>query len=151
MQRRNKKLQPSGPPLIFFVDQNVRGAAVEGTLAAHKLPRETVVKMPIDTPDEDWLREAGQAGWVCFSRDFRILCNRNETQALIDYKVAMFTMNEASGKEYAIVRRAAYTLKRAFVARIESHADLTVVLEGGKRLPRSRRIVRNKHERTGAE
>lgn len=95
------------------------------------------------------------AGWICFSRDRRMLVRPNERNAIIYYEVALFTVGEGTGAEHAaliadalpLIRRAARDLKRAFVARIEPNADLTVLLERGKWLPQARRMRRLKSER----
>lgn len=109
---------------------------------------------PKGTLDEDWLRDAGMEGWICFSRDRRMLIRPNERNAIIYYKVALFTVGEGTAEHarlladaLPLVRRAARDLRRAFVARIEPNADLSVLLERGKWLTHARRMRRLKSER----
>lgn len=131
-------------PFTFFVDECIKCSLIVDVLQNNCLRNEYVKIAPKGTLDEDWLRDAGINGWVCFTGDHRLLVRPNEIAAIQYYGVKLFTLSNATGSEYAarisrslkIVRRAAATLKKAFVARIEDSGDLTVILEGGKLLKR---------------
>jgi hypothetical protein len=131
--RRAKQHDVGG--LTFFIDECIKCSLIVDALNQLATKRERVHVAPRGTLDEDWLRDAGIAGWVCFSRDRRMLIRPNELNAIL-YADAL-----------PLVRRAARDLKRAFVARIEPNADLSLLLERGKWLPHARRMRRLKSER----
>lgn len=151
--RRAKQRDRSG--LTFFIDECIKSSLIVETLGRLKTKHECVQVAAKGTLDEDWLRVAGMEGWVCFSRDRQMLRRPNELSAIIHYEVALFTVGEGTGAEHAkliadalpVVRRAAFELKRAFVARIEPGAQLSVLYERGKKLLHARRMRRLKHER----
>lgn len=151
--RRAKQHDAGG--LTFFIDECIKCSLIVDALNQLATKRERVHVAPKGTLDEDWLRDAGMAGWVCFSRDRRMLIRPNELNAILYYKVALFTVGVGTGAEHArliadalpLVCRAARDLKRAFVARIEPNADLSLLLERGKWLPHARRMRRLKSER----
>ena len=47
---------------------------------------------PQDCPDEDWLRDVGQQGWVAITHDGRIRYKPNELAAVIKHRVALLVM-----------------------------------------------------------
>lgn len=119
--RRAKQHDAGG--LTFFIDECIKCSLIVDALNQLATKRERVHVAPKGTLDEDWLRDAGMAGWVCFSRDRRMLIRPNELNAILYYKVALFTVGVGTGAEHArliadalpLVRRAARDLKRAFV------------------------------------
>lgn len=129
-------------PFVFFVDECLKCSAVDAALRSACAPGETVKTAAKGTLDEDWLREAGLHGWVCFSKDRQMLKRPNEIAAILQSGVGLFTLGEASGAEHAriiaaalpIVRRAARVLNRAFVARLDPGGDLVVSYRGGEKL-----------------
>ncbi len=48
-----------------------------------------------DTPDTEWLAEAGRQGWVVVTRDKRIRIRRAERQAIEDHRVGCFVLASA--------------------------------------------------------
>lgn len=134
--------------LTFFVDECIKSSLIEAALERLKTKHDRIEVARKGTLDVDWLRSAGTDGWICFSRDRRMLRRPNELEAIIYYRVALFTLDEGTGSEHAkliadalpVVRRVAGDLRRALVARIEPNAVLSVQLENGKWLPRARRL-----------
>ena len=141
--------------LTFFIDECIKSVLIEAALHRLKAKRDRVEVAKKGTLDEDWLRQAGSEGWICFSRDRRMLRRPNELNAIKYYDVALFTLDDGTGPEHArlivdawlVIRRAAHELRRAFVARIEPNAILSVLLERGVWLPRARRMRPLKGER----
>lgn len=150
---RAKPREPGG--LTFFIDECIKSSSIEETLRGLMTGRERIQVAKKGTLDEDWLRDAGFGKWVCFSRDRRMLSRPNELQAIVHYEVALFMIGEGTGAEHArliadalpVVRRAALTLRRGFIARIEAKGELTLLLERGRWLPRARRMRPLKNER----
>lgn len=141
--------------LTFFIDECIKSASIEAALRSLKTKRDRVESAKKGTPDEDWLRQAGAEGWVCFSRDHMMQKRPNELSAILYYKVALFMLGEGTGPELArmisdawpVLRRAAGELKRPFIARIEPNGSLSVRMVRGVWLPRARRMRRLKSER----
>ena len=52
-------------------------------------------RFPGNTPDEDWLAEAGRQGWVVVTRDKRIRRRRAELRALVDNHAGCFVLASA--------------------------------------------------------
>jgi hypothetical protein len=140
--------KPRDAGLTFFIDECIKSSLIEAALNRLKTKHERLQVAKKGTLDEDWLREAGMGGWVCFSRDRRMMRRPNELNAITYYRVALFTLDDGTGPEHAqliadalpVVRRAALELKRAFIARIEPNAVLSVLLERGAWLERARRM-----------
>jgi hypothetical protein len=141
-------------PFVFFIDECLGALTIRAALEAACCNGETIMTLPQGTLDTEWLTRAGGEGWVCFSKDKRMLHVPNELAAIINSGVGLFTLGSASGAKHAqllvnalpIVRRAAKQLKRAFVARIDPSGALIVVIKDGQRLDRSQRIEPNMHE-----
>lgn len=129
----------SQPDLVFYVDECLKSAALTTALRGALLKTEAMQVAPKGTLDEDWLPLVGKVGWVCLSKDRRLIIRPNELAAIVDFKVAMMLFVEANGAEHArmllaalpLIRRAAKTIPRAFVARVEPRGGLTLLYEGG--------------------
>lgn len=135
-------------PFVFFVDECIKCAAVRNALDAALLPGERTHVVAAATPDETWLEEAGRMGWVCISKDRRMLHNPNEIEAIQVHRVGLFTLGDASSEVHGqlvsaavpLLRRAARQLDRSFVARIDKSGDLVVTYDGGVKLSAPRRL-----------
>ena len=57
-----------------------------------------------DTPDDVWLREVGERGWIVITNDQRIRTRQNERQALIDYAAGCFAFGQGNRKKWDTVR-----------------------------------------------
>ena len=142
-------------PFVFFVDECLGRAVVSTAIRAACQNGETVETVSRGTLDDEWLREAGRLGWVCFSKDRSMLKRPNELQAIVLCRVGLFTVGEASGAEHArrivsglpIVRRAARMLDRAFVARLEENGDLVVSYADGTKAEPPKRMKPKINER----
>jgi hypothetical protein len=114
--------------------------------------------MPKGTLDEAWLKIAGTAGWLCLSKDRRMLHNPNELEAIKTYSVGLFTVSDASSAVHAqllaaglpVIRRTARRLNRPFVARIDKSGDIVVSYDDGERLSTPKRISPTRAERDAA-
>lgn len=135
-------------PFVFFVDECVKCSPIIDAIQAGLQPNESIEVAPKQTPDEVWLERAGVAGWLCFSKDRRMLKTPNEIRAILLFNVGLFTLGDASAAEHGrlitaglpLIRRAAQRLDRAFVVRIDKGGDLVVSYEGGERLDPMRRM-----------
>lgn len=142
-------------PFVFYVDECIKCAAILDVLEAGRLPDETIQVMPKGTLDEAWLEIAGKAGWLCLSKDRRMLHNPNELDAIMTFSVGLFTVSDASSAVHAqllaaglpVIRRVARRLKRPFVARIDKSGDMVVSYNEGARLSTPTRISPTRAER----
>jgi len=96
------------PELVIFLDRNLGR-----TVVAERLRREGArVEIHDDhfpdqrTPDEAWLRFAGQRGWVVITPDARIRYRANEKAAVESARVRQFVLT-ARGLDRTRDRRAA--------------------------------------------
>jgi PIN like domain len=51
-------------------------------------------RFPPDTPDTEWLREAGTGGWVVLSRDKKLRTRPAERRAIAAYGVGCFILTQ---------------------------------------------------------
>jgi hypothetical protein len=92
-------------PYTFFLDRSLGGAIVVQLVREACAEGEQVVAhddlFPQDTPDEDWLVDVGQRGWVVLAKDAKIRTNANEREAVLSARVALFSLGNgsASGRE----------------------------------------------------
>ena len=88
--------------VVFFVDRSLGGKLVVEALRAGGA---TVIAhddvFPQDTPDIDWLAEAGRQGWVVLTKDSAIRRNPHEKAMYQDAGVRVFalTRKDLSGQE----------------------------------------------------
>ena len=76
----------------FFTDRDL-GNAFPAQLRASGLTVERHADHFLPgTPDEDWLRDIGQRGWVAVTRDTRIRYKPNEVAAVRLYRVALLVL-----------------------------------------------------------
>lgn len=97
------------PDPIFFVERSL------GKTLAVRL-REDGLKVEAHSdhftpgaPDEVWLREAGDSGWVVLTADKRIRYRKSEKEALISAGVACFVLvsgNLTGELQYAVIKKA---------------------------------------------
>ncbi len=92
---------------VFFTDRDL-GKRFPEILRAAGLPVERHADhFAHDCPDEDWLKEIGQRGWIAISHDGRIRYKPNERDAVIRHRVALLV----------VIGKVPYPeLARAFVA-----------------------------------
>lgn len=147
---------PSPPePFCFFVDECLGRHVVPDAIRGAIEPGERVMLLPQGTADVDWLPRAGSEGWLCLTKDRRLLLRPNELAALCAARVAVFTLGDARAEEHAarivaglpIMRRAAKAIALAFVARVEMAGDLSIRVEDGRKLDKPRRFKAKPGER----
>jgi uncharacterized protein with PIN domain len=90
----------------FFIDRSLGKKAVASALidAGHNV----IIHDDIfaqNTPDEDWLKEAGKKGWIILSKDNRIRYRANEVSALESANALAFILIAANvtGEEMAAI------------------------------------------------
>jgi hypothetical protein len=145
-------------PFVFFIDECLGRHVVPDALRAAKEHSERVETLPQGTPDTDWLPRAGNAGWVCFTKDRRLSRAPNELAALLSAEIAVFMLGEGSGQEHArrlshalpVVRRILRARKIPLIARLEPDGAITVLYEGGVKLAPPRRVTPKASERPKA-
>ncbi|MGE0114492.1 MAG: hypothetical protein AB7T07_06375 [Steroidobacteraceae bacterium] len=77
---------------VFFTDRDL-GKCFPDILAAAGLQVERHADhFAPDCPDETWLREIGQRGWVAVTHDGRIRYKPNELAAVIEHQVTLLVM-----------------------------------------------------------
>lgn len=109
---------------VFFVDRSIgRHIAVTALRDAGYEVIAHDERFSQDTPDEEWLPEAGRNGWIVITRDKMIRRRQNELEAMCVAKVVAFvvTAGNATGEEIAAI--------------LVKHADRMVALAKGARPP----------------
>jgi len=133
---------PSPDAPLFFVDECLGRRFVGAALEA---AGESTVSMPKGTADVEWLERGGMEGWLCLTKDHRLLTRPNELAMLRGARVRVFAVGKKmTGPENArrfvgalpILKRAASAIALSFFARIDPSGDLVVRLEAGERLAR---------------
>ncbi len=85
------------PRWVFFVDRSLGRKAVPDAL---REAGETVVvhdeRFAQNAPDEEWLAQAGEKGWIVLSADKRIRYRENEFGALREAGVRAFILTAKS-------------------------------------------------------
>ncbi len=75
---------------MIFIDRSIPKSVAQ----ALQLVRDDVEwlepRFPHDTPDVDWLIEAGRNGWIVVSRDKRVSRRPAELRAIRDHNVGCF-------------------------------------------------------------
>jgi hypothetical protein len=88
--------------VVFFVDRSLGGKKVPNALRAAGAAVETHDShFRQDLPDQDWLTEAGQRGWIVLTADKHIRYRQFERDALIAAKVQAFVVTARPGPETA--------------------------------------------------
>ncbi|MFO0567117.1 MAG: hypothetical protein U0263_15720 [Polyangiaceae bacterium] len=149
---RRRKLRE---PFVFFVDECLGRRIVPDALRAAKEQAERVETLPQGTLDVDWLPKAGNAGWVCFTKDRRLSRAPNELAALLSAGIAVFMLGYGSGPEHAsrivralpVVRRVLRSRKVPLIARIDPDLSISVLYEGGVKITPPRRMTPKASER----
>lgn len=128
---------PESDELIFLLDSSLGSSKV---LKALHIEGESVLLVddlyPPSTPDEEWLTDAGNKGWVVLSKDKFIRKRVTERQALLDHNVAafIFASGNVTGDEMAetlilaLPRMKAFLQKHArpFIAKVVRSGDVSL-------------------------
>lgn len=142
-------------PFVFFVDECLGRRVVPDALRAEIEEAERIEMLPQGTPDTEWLPKAGNAGWVCFTKDRRLSRAPNELAALLSAGIAVFMLGDGSGPEHAsrivsalpVVRRVLRSRKVPLIARIDPDLTINVLYEGGVKITPPRRVTPKASER----
>ena len=141
MKKRSGASSTSEPPepLVLFVDRSLGNKVVAGAL---RLAGATVEihddHFPTTAPDEDWLREVGQRGWVVLTKERGLRYRAPALAAIRVSAVRMFvlTAGDLQGPEMAAIfaralPRIARVVRREsppFIAKITKTAAVSPLL-----------------------
>lgn len=129
------------PPLedfVFFLDQSLGDKIIREALREKGLSVALLKEhFPIDTPDEEWLPEVGEWGWLILTKDDRIRRRPLERDALMRSGARAFILPSGNmlGDEmaFAIVNALPKILKFVakhpppFIARIFKSGDVRLL------------------------
>ncbi|HEX9876398.1 MAG TPA: hypothetical protein VGC50_07085 [Gammaproteobacteria bacterium] len=132
------------PELVIFLDRNLGR-----TVVAERLRREGArVEIHDDhfpdqrTPDEAWLRFAGQRGWVVITPDARIRYRANEKAAVESARVRQFVLTargltgreigELLAKALPKIRRLVEEFEPPFIGKITKGVSVSLYESFGK-------------------
>jgi hypothetical protein len=144
-------------PFTFFVDECLgRAGAVLDSLRGALEPGERIELPAPGTTDESWLPSAGENGWLCISKDRALSKTPHQLQAILELRVALFLLGEASGAEHArrlglalpTIRQVARHRGLALIARIGLEGDLILRYENGEKLDPHRPVKAKKAKPT---
>lgn len=101
---------------MIFIDRSLPRAVAEGL----RRSRAGVIYLDEvfarDTPDREWLAEAGRQGWLVITRDKKIRTRPAERRAIAEGKVRCFVFTQkkdATKEEYlALIERALPAMER---------------------------------------
>ena len=77
---------------MIFVDRSVPRSVVTALRAVRDDVEWLEPRFPHDTPDPEWLAEAGKAGWLVITRDQRIRTRPFERSAIEEHSVGCFIL-----------------------------------------------------------
>lgn len=139
MKKRSAAKTPKSPleSFTFLVEESL-GKKLARALVEQGLTAVTHVDNP-DLPrgidDEQWAKEAGQAGWVTLSKDIETRYKPNERMAIVRYKtrVIQFTRGNWTGDQmiaaFILAKKSVERLLNKqpgpFIARISKKGELT--------------------------
>ncbi len=100
----NLPREAAATELVFFVDRCLGGKLVVEALrmaGAQVVVHDDV--LPQDTPDVEWLAEAGLRNWIVLTKDSAIRRNPHEKAMFLEARVRVFSLarKNLSGKEMA--------------------------------------------------
>lgn len=77
---------------VFFTDRDLGKRFPEILSAAGLHVERHADHFPPDCPDEIWLKDIGQRGWVAITHDGRIRYKPNELAAVVQHRVALLVV-----------------------------------------------------------
>lgn len=77
---------------VFFTDRDLGKRFPEILSAAGLRVERHADHFPPDCPDETWLKDIGQRGWVAITHDGRIRYKPNELAAVVQHRVALLVV-----------------------------------------------------------
>ena len=135
MKKRSGASSTNEPPepLVLFVDRSLGNKVVANALRAGGAQVEIHDDhFPTTAPDEDWLREVGQRGWVVLTKDRGIRYRAPAMAAIRVSAVRVFvlTAGDLQGSEMAAIFARALP-RIAAVARREPAPFITKITKTG--------------------
>lgn len=132
------------PEPVLFLDECLGSTDVPAALRALgcdvQLLRES---FPADTPDPEWLREAGLRGWVVLTKDDRIRRPHVELEALLRAGVAAFVLTggnltgAATARAFVLaharIRKLVRDYVRPFIAAVDASGRVRFLTEAVRR------------------
>ena len=108
---------PSASPHEFFVDRSLGRHVVPSVLreagaVVHVMAEVYGERVGQGLADEEWLRDAGEHGWVVLMKDARIRYRPAELQALADHGVRAFCLTNANLRGAQMAARLVANLAR---------------------------------------
>lgn len=107
-KRRSKKQSVANSkqpkPFVLYLDRNLGKYVIATALRSAGHPVEIHDDhLPIDAPDEDWIRLCKKEGWVAVTKDKNIRFRAAEIAAVIEHDVSVFVVRakNATGPEIA--------------------------------------------------
>ncbi|CAB4951830.1 unannotated protein [freshwater metagenome] len=94
-------MSPPEPPPEFFVDRSLGRKRVPAALRAEGLVLRTMAeeygeRVGQGLADTEWLRDAGENGWIVLSKDDRIRRRPAEIAAVREHAIRMFCLTNAN-------------------------------------------------------
>lgn len=115
----NSRRQPE--PFVLYLDRNLGNHVIATALrdAGHRVEIHDD-HLPVDAPDEDWIRFCSEKGWVAITKDKNIRYRTAELAAVVEYgaRVVVVRAKNATGTEIA-------DLLVKFHARLQNFANRT--------------------------
>jgi hypothetical protein len=108
---------PSASPPEFFIDRSlgrhvVPDALREAGAVVHVMADVYGERIGQGLADEEWLRDAGERGWVVLMKDAKIRYRPAELQVVIDYGLQAFCLTNANLRGVDMAERFVENLPR---------------------------------------
>ena len=108
---------PSASPVEFFIDRSlgrhvVPDALREAGAVVHVMADVYGERIGQGLADEEWLRDAGEHGWVVLMKDAKIRYRPAELQVVIDHGLRAFCLTNANLRGIELAERLVEHLPR---------------------------------------
>jgi hypothetical protein len=108
---------PSAASPEFFIDRSLGRLVVADALrkagaAVHVMADVYGERIGQGLPDEEWLRDAGERGWVVLMKDAKIRYRPAELQVVIDHDLRAFCLTNANLRGVEMADRFVQNLSR---------------------------------------
>ena len=114
----SSELQPD--EIVLFLDRNLGNHVIAGVLrdAGHRVEIHDD-HLPVDAPDEGWIRLISSRGWIGVTKDKRIRYRTAEISTIKEYgaRVIIIRAKNQTGTEIAEILVKYYSRIQRFVAR----------------------------------
>jgi predicted nuclease of predicted toxin-antitoxin system len=137
-------------PFIWFIDRSLERKIATELRAAGFDVEEHASHFADDSPDAEWLGEAGRRGWVVLTKDKAVRRNALELAAILAAAVACFSLghgnlkSEQMAQAFIAARRRMERVLRRFdppmTASVTLPGHVRVLMAAGELLPRPKDI-----------